>query len=610
MIQLKYRPELDGLRAIAVILVILYHSKIVILNKYIFAGGFIGVDIFFVISGYLITRIILSEMLNTGKFSVKRFYEKRARRILPALFSILLISIPFASTRLLFTDFVDYGKSLFASIFSLSNIFFHYSVTAYGAAESQLKPLLHTWSLGVEEQFYLIFPLFLLLMFNFARKYLFAGILGFFLISFLISVLIERGDPSLAFYFPHTRFWEILLGSILAYLEFRCPSNKNNFTQLLPLAGLMLIFYSSFTFNTENPHPGFITLIPLIGTALIVRYLHSGSVINNFLRIRPMTWIGKISYSLYLFHFPMFAFARIDGNFTDNIDKTKIILAAIALSAICYYIIEKPLRYIKSSKRFVLIICLYGAVLVGVISYVIYFKYNNYFFEKEYFEKQRYAYYESQKSDVSLPVFNKKYLIVGDSMVVDALNIISSVAIIDYEYSTLGGCPPTNQDEVLGKNHPYRKECIALNKERFSQNLKEYDGVVIAGRYSWFSPQQLEPYLKYLYEAGVDNILILGDLFGIEGGMDNMINKYRKESEVEKNIKICKIYSDKDFITVAERWGCHFISSEKAIIEKKGEYKYFIDGVPIIYDYHHLTTKASKQIGAENKKEILEFLSK
>ena len=165
--KITYRPEIDGLRAVAVGAVILYHAQITMMNLQPFKGGFIGVDIFFVISGYLITSIILKELLTTGSFSFKYFYERRIRRILPALIFVMLVSLPFAWTYLLPSNLMDFSKSILYSLGFSSNFYFHYSEQLYGSESGLLKPFLHTWSLSVEEQFYIIFPLFLLIIFRY-----------------------------------------------------------------------------------------------------------------------------------------------------------------------------------------------------------------------------------------------------------------------------------------------------------------------------------------------------------------------------------------------------------------------------------------------------------
>ena len=219
--KLEYRPEIDGLRAIAVGAVILYHAQITILGHQPFKGGFIGVDIFFVISGYLITSIILKELLTTGSFSFKYFYERRIRRILPVLLFIMLVSLPFAWMYLppinFFLFHLEFSKSILYSLGFSSNFYFHYSGQQYGAESGLLKSFLHTWSLSVEEQYYILFPIVLLIAFKYFRKYLVHILILGFIISLVSAEWTSRNYASASFYFLHTRMWELLAGSILAY---------------------------------------------------------------------------------------------------------------------------------------------------------------------------------------------------------------------------------------------------------------------------------------------------------------------------------------------------------------------------------------------------------
>ena len=217
--KLLYRPEIDGLRAIAVVAVILYHAQITILGYQPFKGGFIGVDIFFVISGYLITSIILKELVTTGSFSFKNFYERRIRRILPVLLFVMLASLPFAWMYILPNNLLEFSKSILYSLGFSSNFYFHYSGQQYGAESGLLKPFLHTWSLSVEEQYYILFPIILLVIFKYFRKYLLSTLVIGLSISLILAHTTSRNFSSISFYFLHTRMWELLAGSILAYFE-------------------------------------------------------------------------------------------------------------------------------------------------------------------------------------------------------------------------------------------------------------------------------------------------------------------------------------------------------------------------------------------------------
>ena len=204
--KLIYRPEIDGLRAIAVFVVILYHAQLMLFGRDWFVGGYIGVDVFFVISGYLIARIILSELESTGRFSFLKFYERRARRILPALLLVMAVSLPFAWFILYPTPFAEYAQSILWSIFFGSNVFFYGVTTEYGADSALLKPFLHTWSLAVEEQFYLVFPVLALLVFKVFRRAFLIVLLGLAAASLVHAEMMTTQNPSLNFYSPFSRF--------------------------------------------------------------------------------------------------------------------------------------------------------------------------------------------------------------------------------------------------------------------------------------------------------------------------------------------------------------------------------------------------------------------
>ena len=208
--KVDYRPEIDGLRAIAVISVIIYHAQISFFDHKIFEGGFIGVDIFFVISGYLITSIIYKEFLATGTFSFKYFYERRIRRILPALLVVMLASLPFAWFYILPHSLIDFSKSILYSLGFSSNIYFWFSGQQYGAESSLLKPFLHTWSLSVEEQYYILFPIIFLILFKYFKKYLVHILIFGFFVSIGLAEWGSKNYPTFNFYILPTRGWELL----------------------------------------------------------------------------------------------------------------------------------------------------------------------------------------------------------------------------------------------------------------------------------------------------------------------------------------------------------------------------------------------------------------
>ena len=345
--KLTYRPEIDGLRAIAVAAVILYHAKISIFGYQPFNGGYIGVDIFFVISGYLITSIILKELVTTGSFSFKHFYERRIRRILPALLFVMLASFPFAWMYLLPSNFIDFSKSILSSLGFSSNFYFWLSGQQYNAESGLLKPFLHTWSLSVEEQFYILFPTVLLLAFKYFKKYLIHTLIFGLVISLGLADWGSKNYGGFNFYVLPTRIWELLAGSTLAYFEITKGHRSKNQTLnlILPFIGLFLIGHSILFFNDKIFHPSFYTLSPIVGVCLIIWFSNKNELITKILSTKLLVGIGLISYSLYLWHYPIFAFSKIMDFFSDSLFfKFSLIAISVIISIFSYKYIERPAR--------------------------------------------------------------------------------------------------------------------------------------------------------------------------------------------------------------------------------------------------------------------------
>ncbi len=363
--KLIYRPEIDGLRGIAVFSVILYHSNFTLFGHTLFQGGFIGVDIFFVISGYLITTLILKEIYKTNQFSFKYFYERRIRRILPVLLLVTIVTSIISYFILLPSSLIDFGKSVLSIISFISNFYFWLTEGKYGADSALLKPSLHTWSLSIEEQFYILFPIFLITTIKFFEKYLLAVLFLCFLISLFLSEYFSRFHPSFNFYMILSRSFEFIIGSLLSYFEL---NNKNNgwrkgqrdkavevgsnrksysiLNQICITLGIILIFYSLLFYNFNKVfHPSFTTLIPLIGVSLIIWFSKKRELITEILSSKILVFFGLISYSLYLWHYPIFAYLRYLDVFNNSVwIKLLAIVLTIILSILSYYFIEKPFR--------------------------------------------------------------------------------------------------------------------------------------------------------------------------------------------------------------------------------------------------------------------------
>lgn len=341
---IKYRPEVDGLRAIAVLSVIFYHLDLYIGNNQILKGGFLGVDVFFVISGYLITQILLFENAHEKGFSVLRFYERRIRRLLPALFTVTIVSLPFAWNFLLPDQLINYSKSIISSLFFVSNFFWLDNLQQYDAESALLQPFLHTWSLAVEEQFYIFYPFLLMLLYSLNQKKIFLILLFLGVIGLLLSHITTNINQSISFYMLPTRLWELLCGGLLAFTVYPLSHKFNQLAKFLLPVGIIILIGSMFYIDFNNSHPGLITLLPVTGTMTIILFAKGSELTTKLLSCKPMIGIGLISYSLYLWHYPVFAFGRLLAGVPSGIEKVIWLFITFLLSVLTYYFIEKPFR--------------------------------------------------------------------------------------------------------------------------------------------------------------------------------------------------------------------------------------------------------------------------
>lgn len=355
---MKYRPEIDGLRALAVTCVILSHAGIPL-----FKGGYVGVDIFFVISGYLIT-LIISEATDKGRFSLLGFYERRARRIMPALLAVILVVSPFAWCWMLPDYLENYGQSIVATLLFANNLMLA-KTSGYWDLESSFKPFLHTWSLGVEEQFYIVFPLVMSACASLSRRSLLLCLSVAAAVSFAAAEIGASAMPAVNFYLPFGRAWELLAGSLCALSRIEL---SDRMSAGLAWAGLTSILASVLLLPEAIPVPSAVLLPVVVGSAMVILFAGAANWVGRLLALRPLVALGLISYSAYLWHQPIFALARVRlQSAPDWHVMTALAAAVVPIAYLSWRYIEQPFRNATfvSRSQFMAAIPILSVVCLG-----------------------------------------------------------------------------------------------------------------------------------------------------------------------------------------------------------------------------------------------------
>lgn len=542
--RIKYRPEIDGLRAIAVLVVIFYHFEISFFNKEIFSGGYLGVDIFFVISGYLITSILVNEYLSTGTISIVNFYERRIRRIIPLLFFVILACFPFAWFYLMPSSLIDFAKSALISLIFSSNFYFHFSENAYFNFNDS-NPLLHTWSLSVEEQFYIFFPFFLLLILKLLQK----KILKIFTIIILINLIIINLAGNLSFNYPFiekdfsfespnffgsfyifsSRLWELLTGSCIFFVEKEKKIKINKFTKLLPKVGIFIIFFSVILFNDRTFHPSIKTFLPVSGIFLIIFFSKQNELITKILSSRILVNLGLISYSLYLWHYPVLIFSK---NLFVNINIIIILLIILTISMLSYKFIEKPFRNRKATsyKKTLIFISVISIIICSIsFNFLLNkghekrFNYNlenfeldNKIYSDEWSLKQK-NYFSGVDRNFNMNDNKKNILIIGDSHGQDFFNLLDSNANFYEKFEILYSSTRGGQDLLhFFKNSNYCKKfsknvfpLIAKYSDKNNEKICDAETLIISNRYNPWDINKLYEIIEISKKIKKDLILVL-----------------------------------------------------------------------------------------------------
>ncbi len=623
-----YRPEIDGLRAIAVLGVLIYHAELSFAGTRLLSAGFLGVDIFFVISGFLITRILVTEV-QADKFSFLNFYERRARRILPMLFLVIFCTMPFAWWLMLPPAMVDYAGSVFTSVLYTSNFWFWSSDSYWGQA-SALKPLLHTWSLSLEEQFYLIAP-WVVILFAKRPKVFEPLLLVLLLASFITAEVWSRTAAESAFYLLPARAWELLVGGILAVRMVRTEqfgkSELRPFTkELVSALGLVLVLLPLVLLDSEIRHPSYRTMLPVLGSALII-WASEGTRVGRLLSLKIVVWVGLLSYSIYLWHFPIFAYFKIALIELSLVGKLLCMLASVVLAWGSYWLVEKPFRSQAkvSGGALSLSLLVSSGVLLGASTWAYLQKglpnrfddFNNvlaylkYPYEESFLSHTCFLHpeelvaktgfkdcaYQTLKSDDKPTLF-----LWGDS---NAAHLIPGVRA-EFEGShnlylrTISGCG------VFMTTHiPKRPGCKDFNAESQQQIIDSRpELVVIAGLWKVEFPAQLAVTLNELKQAGVKNVLVVGPVPQWTPSLPASIFKYH---QTNKNARSYPKYLtdraqtetrgiDAELRGVVEAVGYTYYSPFERLCTVKEGCLTNIDGELTQWDYGHLTDTGSLEV--------------
>lgn len=506
-----YRRDIDGLRSLAVLPVVLFHAHVAG-----FDGGYVGVDIFFVISGYLITSILAKD-IDAGRFSLVTFYERRIRRIFPALF-VLLLAVLVGGVAILLPSFLrELPGTVIGTLLFVSNIIF-WMKSGYFSGDSEQKPLLHTWSLGVEEQFYIFFPVILFLLARYAPRYRLPVVAAMAVASLVACIVLTKPYPDASFYLIHTRAWELFAGSLLALgavPQIRSPMAR----EVVSLAGAAAILVAIFSFTDQTPFPGYAALLPVLGS---VALLHSapGTLVGRLLSMRLPVAIGLISYSLYLWHWPIVVYGRFLGLFALGAAGSAIIVGlSLAAATLSYFWVEQPFRKkdrVGRARLFVL--AAVGALILVAGSAALWVKHG----WPERFAASTVA-YDNGRYDVSpqrgrchrdeghdrpldrscvLGAGASKAVLWGDS---HGVELARALAVGDHAITqiTYSHCPP-----AIGFDDPYRAGCKAHN-QRVADWIaaQPIDTVVLAMRYHTYQDapgffQGLDRTIAMLRHAG------------------------------------------------------------------------------------------------------------
>ncbi len=627
---IKYRSDIDGLRALAVLSVILFH-----INAHWIPGGFLGVDIFFVISGYLITLILTKEVDETHKVNISNFYKRRIKRIIPALLFVLIPTFLVGFFFLAPTALLSLSKSMIWAFFSAANIYFFSSIdTGYFASGSNELPLLHLWSLGVEEQFYILWPFVVLLLLNYIKsintRIVLSSIL--FLASLWWAHSIIVSNHSFAYYMLPTRVWELVAGAMVAFLVHSGFRTKSFVNELMALIGILIIILSFIFVSESDPVPGLAAVPVIIGVALLILSgISYQTFVGRMLSMKILVSIGLVSYSAYLWHWPVLAYLRYNLIHIDVSMAIAVIIFTFIMATISYFFIETPLRRNNlSTKKVLLWYFILPAIIITVISLLTIrainqkspwifpwqeltqLKFNiqptdRYKHNCQYRIFAGEAVYNEERCAYPQGIKHTNTFLIGDSNAGHYLGMLKVFAK-DYGFSlqntTVSGCPLVfnNNFDWVGSTH---KVGCSVYCRSVLEEAKKYETVIVGGIWSEYYEKEgfqagFQDTIKQLSE-NVKHVILLAQA--------PIFLNYNHKCE-ERKIRVknldCRTHFNNnlpdgianEFMrNIAKKHeNVEYFSIRKQLCNDKGCSPYIGD-IPVYYNAHHLSLKGSAVIG-------------
>jgi peptidoglycan/LPS O-acetylase OafA/YrhL len=622
--KVTYRPDIDGLRAVAVLLVLFNHVGIRLAQ-----GGFIGVDVFFVISGYLISAHILKDIAE-GQFSTARFYERRFRRIVPALLVMMAVTAILAHLYLFQTETVGFAQTELGALFSVSNVVLLHQ-GGYFDVSAKLKPLLHTWSLGVEEQFYIVFPLLLLAIARWFRSALRPILWSLTIAGFALSCVWLRHDALGAYYLALPRAWEFLFGTLLAsgsFITMDTPWKRNAASAL----GLLLILRSAVHLSEDIPFPGWHALLPSLGALLILAAGESGpSLVGTLLSWSPIRAIGLISYSLYLWHWPIQVFQTLQNilvpeRYPTWAANTAVIVASLVAGALSWRFIEQPFRTGQLKARLPLF-ALNGALAAVLLAFHVALihsggwsvagvpdsELNKSFAEASQSPMQNgwgtcYFYPEDIPSHLASSCLaddasRKHYLILGDSHAAHlAWGLKSTFPEINMSLVAAAGCLPT--PPIPGQES---EPCSAYSRFIFDDYLVHHhvDTVLLIARWNKWNTVHIAEGIRLLRGRGI-NVILFGPSMEYDISAVRLLNRSRRQHDpylMTRHFQAePRVEDDRMKALARDQWHVPYISIFDDLCQSQwridganaaGCPVYGAHGVSLLYDADHFSAPGS-----------------